>query len=113
MKLSLPNIVLVAGLWAGMALPVYALDADCPDLLYHHGYASGAQFHCGYEFYNQSVIDRAAECRAQAVEEDVEEELMNILRMGVDDFNTGYDSTSSKHRFCAMVADEYSDFVAP
>lgn len=52
------NILVKTGVTIGLSLGLLtsALASDdysCTQLMYDHGLASGAQFNCGYKFYNE------------------------------------------------------------
>lgn len=88
-------------------------DENCMQLMYDHGLASGAQFNCGYEFYNENIISRARQCMAIADEYGERDRLSGALASGLKDFNSEYESTDSKHRLCVDFAEDYPSFVHP
>ena len=88
-------------------------DYDCTQLMYDHGLASGAQFSCGYKFYNDNIISRASQCMAIANEYGDSEQLNDALASGLKDFHTEYNNTDSKHALCVDFAENYPSFVHP
>lgn len=88
-------------------------DYMCTQLMYDHGLASGAQFNCGFEYYNEDVIDEARTCMEGAEILGKEDELHEILATGLKDFNDAYAQTDAKYKLCRDFAEEYSFFVRP
>lgn len=59
----------------------YSHAQDCELLLRMHGFATRAQFQCGFNEYNQSIIEEARECNNHLSEARVKENLMKGMKM--------------------------------
>ena len=88
-------------------------DYSCMQLMYEHGLATSAQLNCGYETYNNAIIEEASECLALAESVGRDVEFENVLKAGVTDFQTQYDESSNKQRICAAFANEFDFIVRP
>lgn len=96
-----------------LSVPALSNEVDCPKLLYNHGFASSAQFNCGFEFYNDNVITQARQCMADADEYGESDRLSEALASGLKDFNAEYEATDGKHNLCVDFAENYPSFVHP
>lgn len=110
---TLAKIGCGVSLLAGLCLPAMANNYDCTQLMYDHGLATSAQLNCGYESYNNAVISKAAQCMALAGQYDDSERLESALRSGIADFQSEYDSASSKEEVCSALASSLPMFVRP
>lgn len=110
----LAKIGIMGSLVIGLSSPVLASDDyDCTQLMYEHGLATSAQAYCGYESYNESVINKAAQCMALAEQHGKSSQLEGALRAGLSDFQMEYEEASSKTDICRAFSDEFSLFVNP
>lgn len=114
LQAGLVKIGIGVSLSLSLFMPVLASDDEnCMQLMYDHGLASGAQFNCGYEFYNENIISRAKQCMAIADEYGERDRLSGALVSGLKDFNSEYESTDGKHSLCVDFAENYPSFVRP
>ena len=116
MQLPAGLVKIVIGVSLSFLMMVSALasdDENCMQLMYDHGLASGAQFNCGYKFYNKNIISRAKQCIAMADEYGESDQLNDALASGLKDFNSAYETTDSKHNLCVDFAESYPSFVYP
>jgi len=67
-------IILAAAAVLAGATGAQALD--CPQFIRMHGMASRAQFQCGFNQYNEAVIDQARTCARQIGEGKLKSNLM-------------------------------------
>ena len=81
--------------------------------MYDHGLATSAQLNCGYETYNNAIIEDASECLALAESVGRGVEFENVLKAGITDFQTQYDESSNKPHVCAAFANEFDYIVRP
>ena len=111
---TLVKIVVTVYLSLGLFASALASDdEDCMQLMYDHGLASGAQFNCSYEFYNENIISRAKQCMTIADEYGERDRLSEALASGLEDFNSEYESTDGKYNLCVDFAENYPSFVHP
>lgn len=106
----------------GVSLIFYSINTNagllnenyaCTQLMYDHGLASGAHFNCGFEYYNQAVVEEAKACMEGAQMLGTDEELHEIMTDGLKDFNDVYNQTDAPYKLCRDFAEEYSFFVRP
>lgn len=115
LRVVLAKIGIGVSLLASLAISGQALasDSTCQQLMYDHGLATAAQFRCGYEHYNENIINKARSCMASAKESGSDEWLMEALKSGLKDFNEAYDEAHGTHKLCSDFARDYPSFVYP
>lgn len=85
----------------------------CMQLMYDHGLATSAQVNCGYEYYNSAIIEDADECLALAKQVNQSDDLKDVLKAGLADFQGQYNETDDKQRICDAFANEFDFIVRP
>lgn len=113
--MRLPTGLLKIGIGVSLALclPAQADGYDCTQLMYEHGLATSAQINCGYESYNNAVIDKVAQCMTLAEKHGQAERLAGVLKEGIADFTSQYNSVDNKPAICQAFADNFPLFVKP
>ena len=79
---------------------------DCALFMRAHGFASRAQFECGFSQYNEAVIAQARQCYPQLGEAKVKSNLMSGMRRFDEEARR-----RGKNKACAAVLKDFPTFV--
>jgi len=91
----------LAGIGSAQAL-------DCAAFIRSHGEASRGQFQCGFDQYNDAVIQQARVCAGQLGEAKIKSNLMaGMKRFDASEKRIGHKAA------CQKVLRDYPDFVRP
>jgi|26BtaG_2_1085354.scaffolds.fasta_scaffold06360_2 hypothetical protein len=116
LRVVLAKIGIGVSLLASLAVSGQALAADddysCMQLMYEHGLATSAQAHCGYRYYNQTIISSAAQCMSKGIDFGIQREMEDALKAGVEDFQGQYNQASDKNDICGVFLADFGEFVS-
>ena len=110
----LSKVGITIGLVAITVLSQAAIDKGntCMQLMYDHGLATSAQLNCGFEYYNQNVINEASMCMKKAKDFGASAAMEDALRNGLSDFQYQFNEMKDKRAICTAFLNEFSDFVS-
>jgi len=99
------KIILIASAFA-LSGATAAQALDCADFIRKHGEASRGQFQCGFNQYNDAVIQQARACAGQLGEARIKSNLMaGMKRFDASEKRIGHKAA------CQKVLKDYPTFV--